>query len=93
VNLLLTIIGSLALGFCVPLYRAITGKDQAFATSLAWYHIINGIVLFFAARTGGTAFKMLLPFILHDFASGGLLFASLPNSSPLWPMLSKLHLA
>lgn len=37
--------------------------------------------------------QVVLPFMMHNFFSGSLIFAGVPNSSPLWRVFSMLNLA
>jgi hypothetical protein len=94
-DFLLKIIGMVALGFVVPLVRAITHDNIDFGVSVAYYHLVVavvGLAIVFTSPAGSIN-RALLPFIAHTIMAMLLLFASIPNSSPLWTTLSKIHLA
>lgn len=93
VSVLLGVIGALALGFCVILYRAIITNDVEFAVATAYYHAIVAALGSYLLFVGGPPAKLLIPFVVHDAFAAALLFAAVPNSSPLWGVLSKMHLA
>jgi hypothetical protein len=94
VNVLLCALGAVAVGFVVPLARAIKNRDQEFAKSLAWFHVATAILTLIGCRAGTPGFKFLLPFVAHDILSAAAIFASVPDSSPLWQsVFSKLKLA
>ena len=92
-NLLFSVIGAIALGYCYVLYAAIKNNDTNVAISTAYYHTIVAVLASYCVWSGGPITKILLPFIAHDIMSAAFLFSAVPNSSPLWNVLSKLHLA
>lgn len=49
---------AVALGYTVPLYRAIVNNDVDFAVSTAYYHLVVALFGTFLVMTGGTATKV-----------------------------------
>lgn len=92
-DFLLNFIGISSLGLCYVLNSVIKNNDANIAATVAVYHLIFGLVGTSLVWSSGGINKLLLPFIAHDVLTALFIFSAVPNSSPLWNVLSKLHLS